>query len=247
MAKRFTDTGLYDKEWFQELELKDKLFWEYITKKCDHAGIWDVNIRMAGYIIGAEFEKEVLLKIFRHRIIVIDNDKWFIPKFLEFQYGNELNENNRVHKSAISRLNKVLLRSYDGASKGLSEFNKDLPRTIDGLLKDLKIKININTNIKLKTKDKEKPSKKKNGVDVESDMITLYKWFVGEENLMGQSPTLPQRKLLIAALDHLDLEIWKPYIENMHEQTVNYGRKMPEMKFFFEGSYVNFRRQKEIE
>ena len=78
-------------------------------------------------------------------------------------------------------------------------------------------------------------------------MVTLYKWFVGEENLMGQSPTLPQRKLLIAALDHLDLEIWKPYIDNMHEQTVNYGRKMPEMKFFFEGSYVNFRRQKEIE
>ena len=250
MAKRFTDTGLYDKEWFQELELKNKVFWEYITKKCDHAGIWDVNIRMASYIIGADFKKDELLEVFKERIIVIENDKWFIPKFLIFQYGTELNESNRVHKSAISRLNKVLARGLDGASKDLSEFSKDLPRGIEALAKGLKIKTNTNTNtntkLNTKTKEKEKPSKKKNGVDVETDMITLYKWFVGEENLIGQSPTPVQRKLLNAALGHIALKDWKPYIDNMHEQVDSYGRQMPEMKFFLEGSYVKYKTVKEI-
>tara|TARA_R100001530_G_scaffold23470_1_gene19157 strand:- start:34 stop:777 length:744 start_codon:yes stop_codon:yes gene_type:complete len=247
LAKRFTDTGLYDKEWFQELELKNKVFWEYITKKCDHAGIWEVNIRMANYIIGANFKKDELLEVFKNRIIVVDNDKWFIPKFLIFQYGTELNDKNRVHNSVISRLNKVLARGLDGATKDLSEFSKDLPRGIEALAKGLRTNINTNTKLNIKTKTKEKTSKKKNGFDDEVDMITLYKWFVGEENLIGQSPTLPQRKLLKDALGHISLEDWKPYIDNMHEQVDNFGRQMPEMKFFFEGSYLKFKTIKEIE
>ena len=85
------------------------------------------------------------------------------------------------------------------------------------------------------------------GVDVETDMITLYKWFVGEDNLIGQSPTPVQRKLLNAALGHIALENWKPYIDNMHEQVENFGRQMPEMKFFLEGSYLKFKTVKEIE
>ena len=70
---------------------------------------------------------------------------------------------------------------------------------------------------------------------------------MGEDNLIGQSPTPVQRNLLNAALGHIALEDWKPYIDNMHEQVENYGRQMPEMKFFFEGSYVKYKTVKEIE
>lgn len=248
MAKRFTDTGLYDKEWFQELELKHKVFWEFITKKCDHAGIWDVNVRMASYIIGAEFKKEELLEVFKDRIIPIDNDKWFIKKFIVFQYGNELNDLNRVHKSVISRLIKVLPSPIDRA-------NEDLSRTIARVEKVLRIKINTRLNTKLNKNIKEKLSKKKNGVPendqtaltAQTALTTLYKWFVGEDNLIGQSPTPVQRTLLNAALGHIALENWKPYIDNMHDQVENYGRQMPEMKFFFEGSYLRYKTVKEIE
>jgi hypothetical protein len=45
--------------------------------------------------------------------IEVLGDKWFMPKFVEFQYGNELNEDNRVHRSVIEMLKK------EGAYKGL--------------------------------------------------------------------------------------------------------------------------------
>ena len=60
-TKRMCDTGLYDKEWFQQLDPKFKLFWEFITKKCDHSGIWDVNLRMLAFQIGFEYNREEIL------------------------------------------------------------------------------------------------------------------------------------------------------------------------------------------
>lgn len=118
MSKRYTDTSLYDREWFQELPIKYKCFWEYICKKCDHAGIWDANIRLASFCIGENLSREDILKIFNGKIIQIEEDKWWIPKFVKFQYGQVLNHDNRVHKSVIKILEKHNLVDEAGGIKG---------------------------------------------------------------------------------------------------------------------------------
>ena len=85
MPKRFTDTNKWDDAWFGALSPTDKLFWSYLCDKCDHAGIWKVNIPLAKFHIGADYEPDP--KRFGGRIQVLDKDKWYIPKFVAFQYG----------------------------------------------------------------------------------------------------------------------------------------------------------------
>jgi len=134
--KRFTDITLYDKEWFQILDLKYKLFWEYLLKRCNHAGIWDVNFRLAEFQIGATFNRKETLMTFDGRITEIELDKWIINKFIAFQYGSELNPANRVHGSVIALLEKHRLemdggvpRLKDSGKKGGKKTAKKVPKS----------------------------------------------------------------------------------------------------------------------
>ena len=106
MAKRFTDTNKWKKDFIRGLQGAYKLFWLYIIDECDHAGIWHVEVDVAAIRIGEQINKEDALKQFKDKIIEIDNGKkWFIPDFIEFQYG-ELNPENRAHKSVLDQLEK---------------------------------------------------------------------------------------------------------------------------------------------
>ena len=122
MAKRFTDTNKYKKPFIRGLQGAYKLLWDYLYHDCDHAGIWIVDFDIAQIYIGNDMQvnKEEALKCFNKdekRIIEIDNGKkWFIPSFIEFQYG-ELNSKNRAHNSVISILKKYDLWETD--NKGL--------------------------------------------------------------------------------------------------------------------------------
>lgn len=109
MAKRFTDTDLFDREWFQDLNMKEKLFWNYVCSKCDHAGVWNVNMRLASFYIGESLSKDEVLKSFGDKIIEIDDDKWWLKGFVSFQYGDILNESSRVHYSVLKILEKYNL------------------------------------------------------------------------------------------------------------------------------------------
>ena len=113
MAKRFTESGKWKKKWIRQLDPKYKLFWFYLLDNCDHAVVFDADIESASFHIGLEYTEEEILKVFNRKIVHFKTDKWFIPKFVEYQYG-ELNENNRAHLSVINILNK-----YDllGANK----------------------------------------------------------------------------------------------------------------------------------
>jgi len=109
MAKRFTDTDKYKKPFIRGLQGPYKLLWDYLYHDCNHAGIWIVNFEIAQIYLGKDMQvnKEDALKYFNSgmkRIIEFNGgDSWFIPCFIEFQYG-ELNEANRAHKSAIQIL-----------------------------------------------------------------------------------------------------------------------------------------------
>jgi hypothetical protein len=124
VAKRFTESTKWKKLWIRKLDPKYKLFWFYLLDNCDHAGIYDADIESASFHIGIEYDKEEILEVFNRKIVPFKKDKWFIPKFVEYQYG-ELNENNRAHLSVINILTKYNLLGSNKALNSPLEGGKD--------------------------------------------------------------------------------------------------------------------------
>jgi len=124
MAKRFTESTKWKKLWIRKLDPKYKLFWFYLLDNCDHAGIYDADIESASFHIGIEYNKEEILETFNRKIVPFKQDKWFIPKFVEYQYG-ELNENNRAHLSVINILTKYNLLGSNKALNSTLKGDKD--------------------------------------------------------------------------------------------------------------------------
>ncbi len=147
MAKRFTDTNKYKKPFIRGLQGAYKIFWDYLYHECDHAGIWIVDFEVAQLYVGKDMpiNKDDALKYFNNgekRIIEIDGgQRWFIPSFIEFQYG-ELNEQNRAHNSVINILKKHNLwkptRPLKAPSKGAMDKDKDKDKDMD-MVKDMEI------------------------------------------------------------------------------------------------------------
>ena len=125
MAKRFTDTNIWDDPWFRKLAPKYKEFWRYLYEKCDYAGIWKKDFEMASFLIGEEIKEEEVLRLFntkeKQRIVILNDEKWFIPQFIHFQYG-KLNPQNKIHLSIINILKKEgVYKSYLRVNKGLAK------------------------------------------------------------------------------------------------------------------------------
>ncbi len=112
MAKRFTDSRKWHDPWYRKLPPEYKNFWIYLLDTCDHAGIWKVDFEMAEFCIGGKINIPDITSIFNERVIQLKEGLWFIPKFIEFQYG-DLNPDNRAHKSVMDILEK------EGANKHL--------------------------------------------------------------------------------------------------------------------------------
>jgi len=133
MAKRMTDTNKWRKPFIRALPTPYKLFWFYILDDCDHAGIWIVDMEVAQIRIGEAITAETALETFKGKVTVFDNgERWFMPDFVEFQYG-QLNESNRAHNSVINTLlkykllnkNKALTRPLQGAKEKEKVKEKD--------------------------------------------------------------------------------------------------------------------------
>jgi hypothetical protein len=111
MAKRFTDTNKYKTAFFRSLPGPYKLLWDFLYHDCDHAGIWIVDFEIAQIRIGVDMQvkEPIALELFNkdeQRVISIDNGKkWFVPGFIEFQYGH-LSTTNRAHSRVIGLLKK---------------------------------------------------------------------------------------------------------------------------------------------
>ena len=132
MAKRMTDTDKWKKRFVRELSPQHKLLWFYILDDCNHAGIWDVDLEVASIRVGFDLSHDNLPSSFGEKVISFDNgDKWFIPEFIDFQYG-ELNPNSNVHKSVIALLDKYNLEGYLKGSQGVQSTlnNKDKDKDI---------------------------------------------------------------------------------------------------------------------
>ena len=133
MAKRFTNSDKWKTPFLRSLKAPYKLLWLYILDECDHAGIWQVDFEIAEIKIGETLYPKVAIEQFGEKIKIFDNgEKWFVPEFIEFQYGT-LNPGNRAHLSVINLLeklkinfeNKPLISPLQGAK------DKDMVKDMD--------------------------------------------------------------------------------------------------------------------
>lgn len=109
MPKRFIDTEIWKKSWFRRLSPTIKLFIIYLFTNCDHAGLLDVDIEAAEFHIGGKIDLD---QVPEGWIIQVRKDKWFLPKFIEFQYPKGLNPNMKMHQSVTRLLKKYDLDKY---------------------------------------------------------------------------------------------------------------------------------------
>lgn len=117
MPKRFTDTEKWKDPWYRQLKPVEKCAWTYVLDNCDNAGIYKVDLDLMAFCIGCDVEDlNGIVDKFNSRVRVLDKEKWFIEKFIKFQYG-VLSEDCKPHKPVIERLKNLNL--YKGYQKGI--------------------------------------------------------------------------------------------------------------------------------
>jgi hypothetical protein len=121
--KRFTETQKWEDPWFRRLPLEMKLLWMWLCDRCDNAGVIDPDIELASFQIGYQYPIDTLSQ-FDGRLVRIPCGKWFIPKFIEFQYGN-LSEDCKAHKPIFLSLEKHQIKGYPKGINTLQEKEKE--------------------------------------------------------------------------------------------------------------------------
>lgn len=106
--KRFTETTKWDDPWFMDLPGKYKLFWLFICDRCDCAGAWQPNWKLAIAQIGESLEPAEVLRIFADRIIQLPDGKFWIKYFIRYQYGI-LSSECKPHQNVLLTLNNLNL------------------------------------------------------------------------------------------------------------------------------------------
>ena len=116
-VKRFTDAEKWKDPFFEELTNDYKLIWLYLLDDVDNAGLWHKSIKRLNFYCNTEITEEELYNTFKNRVKPISEDKWFIPKFMEFQYGSDwLLSNGKAVISAIKKLEDVGIVNNDTLS-----------------------------------------------------------------------------------------------------------------------------------
>lgn len=104
MAKRFTDTEMWDKEWFMNLSPRLKCLVKMVRDKCDLSGVWSPNWIIAKTYVGEKVTEKELLEIDGGKQFVkISGGKIYCIGFIEFQYGS-LGEKSPVHRKILNLL-----------------------------------------------------------------------------------------------------------------------------------------------
>lgn len=127
MAKRFTDTDIWDKQWFYDLKPRLKCLVKYVRDKCDVSGVWSPNWALASSCVGDRVNLADLLKIDNgNQFEKLEDGKIFCAGFIQFQYGT-LTEDCRPHRKIIATLKKHGLyeRVLEGYCKGINTHKEE--------------------------------------------------------------------------------------------------------------------------
>lgn len=117
--KRFTDTRKFADPWYRRLEPRLKCLWEWLLAECNSAGVIDIDWPLATFAIGAEISEKDMHQ-FTGRVEKLPCGKWFIQKFVSFQYG-QLSKDCRPHGKVLEEAQAagVLQRVSKGYPKGM--------------------------------------------------------------------------------------------------------------------------------
>lgn len=234
MAKRFTDTTIWkNQRWFKKLTPLHKLSWKYITDLCDHAGIWKIDLGELMDDLGLEefsldsfvdacnvdFDKKTGKKIYRERIIIINNDYLWVTGFMKFQYEGKSRKIDGTSKVTISALD--ILNSFGLLQVAIAE-KKFFELKISDLSKDKPLQTPPNPS-----KPHTCPSEPLQGVkDKDKDKGKGLKdelYFGKSENLFENPPPNPDSSL-VGQMCALWIGRFKTYTEDRQSDTEGMGK-----------------------
>lgn len=128
--KRFCETTKWDDPWFRRLKPRYKSFIQFLWDRCDHTGVWVVDIELATTYVGEKIDPEEALKYFDGRVVDMGNGKWLIPQFISFQYGT-LSPQCHPHRKILESLNRHGLKIGENGRTTLSStLNTTLPSRV---------------------------------------------------------------------------------------------------------------------
>jgi len=231
MAIKFTNTKKWDDVWFSELTMESKVMFIYLCDMCDIAGFLEINGRLIRFQTGIEDVRGAVMSL--SKSVIYRGGYIWIMKYIKHQKNLPLNPDNNAHKGIISSMSDRI--------QSFPEILDVLPERDALTLKEsLKIRGYVAPSEGLISPTGKGNS---NGSVINTDtpqsesfIARLYKYFVGEENLMGESVTSRIRKILIEALGIMDVEEWKVYCE----ARLNDEYKAAPNKFFLEDGWRRY-------
>jgi len=240
MKLKFTNTKKWDDVWFSQLSMKQKVMFMYLCDMCDLAGFLEVNKSLTTLQTGIEDVEEVIMSL--SKSIDYNDGYIWIKKHIKHQKNLPINPKNGAHKAIIKSIIEHIDRFpnlFDSLPVSDSEtIKKMIMGGGGGGASPPPIGIGIGIS-----KDKGKENTvTKNEVKNESLIARLYKYFVGEENLMGESITTGTREILSEAIRLMDVEEWKIFCEARLDDEY----KAAPRKFFLEDGWRRYQEDVKI-
>ena len=235
MPVKFTDAKKWDDVWFSQLTMEQKVMFLYLCDMCNMAGILEVNERLAVLQTAIEDVRGTIQSLSKS-VIYREGYVW-IKKYIKHQRNLPLNPKNGAHKAIanciadqIDRFPEIYeilpvtdsetIRSMLGGGGG----GASPPPSSRGISKGIGISTSISNTVTTDTPHEE------------SKIARLYKYFVGEDSLMGQGMATGIRKIIVEALSVMDVEEWKVYCE----ARLNDEYKAAPNKFFLEDGWRRY-------
>jgi len=234
MSVKFTDAKKWDDVWFSQLTMEQKVMFMYLCDACDIAGFYEVNERLVCLRTGIEDVRGAIESL--SKSVMLKGDYIWIIKHIKHQRNLPINPKNNAHKGIISSIAEridsfpEILDSFSRQDsitvKECLGLNRGYEAPSEGLISPTS-NSNSNSNSNMVTADTPQN---------ESLIARLYKYFVGEENIIGQGITSGMRKILAEAIDIMDVEEWKIYCD---ARLKNEYKAAPN-KFFLEDGWRRY-------
>lgn len=115
MSKRFSESGRWDDPWYRSLKPYLKNFWDFICMRPDAAGVWKPDWEDIKFRIGSRIEPDLAINAFndgKMRVNILKNGYWQVLGWVEFQFGENLNDKIGQHRSSIALISKYRELGY---------------------------------------------------------------------------------------------------------------------------------------
>lgn len=239
MSVKFTNPKKWDDVWFAGLDMEQKVMFIYLCEKCDIAGFLEINERLIKLQTGIENVSDNITSLSKS-IIYRDGDVW-VKKHLKHQKNLPINPRNGAHKAIVNSI-----REYIGKFPEIFEY---LPVSDSETIKQM-LPLNVEEESEEVGVGGPTPpppptsignsigNSKEDGISIagESKIARIYKYFVGEDNLIGQGITGGTRKILSEAIHVMEPEEWKHYCD----ARLNDEFKASPNKFFLEDGWRRY-------